>query len=309
MSEPRKRTPAEILAAAKARLLASRSATPSRATRKNNNNGSARAASPARSTSSRASSAPRGRSLSAMRERLHEQAALLRQTEAALASSKSNLSLLPKAAARSIQNNVESLQRKVVELERSHKEKLNALEAYKEKRAPSRERRARLAESISGNARWARPGYRTSTAKRANNNVEQINKEIKRMEREAAHEAIVLRNTRLKLEKTDKKIVASMAKPAASAASAASSRKKKTANELEAELANLNRRLSVKANRNRAAAARREEAEDRKIVAAYQKLREFDADILEEFCRDLIAGKRSPSRSMAAARAARDNNA
>lgn len=303
MSAPPKKTAAELLAAAKAKLAAAK-------TRKNNN-GASRAASPARSVSVRSSSAARSRSLAAQIAHSEALAKKLREQENSKGlSSMSNLeTLAAKPAKRAVSNEVASLERKVESLERSHAAKLKAAENYKERRADSRGRYAEQSLSV---PQWARPGVRTSEKKAANNKVEAINKDYKRMLREASVVETALRKAQETLEKKRGKmsVMASAASSRAASptgsvrsTSSASSRRL-TANQHNARLANLRKRHTAKLARNEAAAAKKTETATKRLADAYKKLKDFDEDILEAFCEDLKSGKRNPSSSIAVSRAA-----
>ena len=314
MDPPRKKTAAELLAAAKAKLAATR-----RNRNRNENNGSARAssraASPARSTS-----ASRGRTIANQLAQAEARARLLREKEAsAAASSMSNLEgLAAKASKRGIHNEVSSLERKVASLERAHAAKLQAAENYKERRSNSRGRY--VSESLAA-PQWARPGVRTSQRKAANNKVEAINKEYKKMIREAGVTETALRHAREALVKKTGKM-SLLASSAASSRSGSptgsvrstSTARRLTANELETKAANLRRRLTAKQNRNRAAAQKKNNAATRKLADAYKKLEGFDDDVLDAFCEELrqrrrgAAGAAAAARSVVAATAASNSN-
>jgi len=306
MDPPRKKTAAELLAAAKAKLAA---------TRKNRNDGSARAnsrpTSPARSESSRSSSVSRGRTIANQLAQAETRARLLRKKEAnAIASSMSNLEgLAAKVPKRGIHNEVSSLDRKIASLERSHAAKLQAAENYKERRSSSRGRYEQ--ESLAA-PQWARPGVRTSQRKAANNKVEAINKDYKRMLREASVVETALRHAKeARMKKTGK--MESMASSAATSRSTSptgsvrststTQSRRLTANELETKAANLRRRLTAKQNRNRAAAKKKENSATRKLADAYKKLEGFDDDVLDAFCEELRQRRRGAAGAAAAARA------
>uniref|UniRef100_A0A6C0KTW6 Uncharacterized protein n=1 Tax=viral metagenome TaxID=1070528 RepID=A0A6C0KTW6_9ZZZZ len=301
MSEqPRKKTAAEMVIAARAKLMATRK-----------NNGS-RAASPVHSVSSRSTSASRGRTLANQLAHAETRAKLLREKEArASASSMSNQgALASKASKRSIHNEINSLERKVASLERSYAAKMQAAENYKDRRSNSRGRYEQ--ESLAA-PQWARPGVRTSQRKAANNKVEAINKEYKKMLRDAGVVETALRHARETLKKKSGKaevLVASAASsrgaspPTGSVRSTSSIQSKRlTANEHEARAANLRRRLTLKQNRNRAAAKKKENANTKKLAEAYKKLEGFDDDVLDVFCEELRQRRRGAAGATAAARA------
>lgn len=306
MDPPQKKTAAELLAAAKAKLAA---------TRKNRNNGSARAASPARSESARSSSASRSRTIANQLAHAEMRARLLREKEASAAlSSMSNLErLVSKVPKRGIHNEVSSLDRKIASLERSHAAKLQAAENYKQRRSSSRGRYEQ--ESLAA-PQWARPGVRTSQRKAANNKVEAINKDYKRMLREASVVETALRHAKeARMKKTGKmeSMASSMASSAATSratsptgsvrSTSTSQSRRLTANEQNARAAKLRIQLTAKLNRNRAAAKKKENSATRKLADAYKKLEGFDDDVLDAFCEELRQRRRGAAGAAAAARA------
>jgi hypothetical protein len=228
--------------------------------------------------------------------------------------------LAAKASKRGIHNEVSSLERKVASLERAHVAKLQAAENYMERRSNSRGRY--VSESLAA-PQWARPGVRTSQRKAANNKVEAINKEYKKMIREAGVTETALRHAREALAKKSGKM-SLLASSAASSRSGSptgsvrststSSSRRLTASELNAKAANLRRRLTAKQNRNRAAAQKKNNAATRRLADAYKKLEGFDDDVLDAFCEELrqrrrgAAGAAAAARSVVAAAAASNSN-
>ena len=293
---------ANKLAAAKAKLAAIKAAKPaSRAA-------SPRAASPARSVST-----TRKRNMASMLANLERRRNTIRAKESnAVASSMSTLeALAAKPAKRGISNEINSLERKVVTLEKNLNAKLQAAENYKERRANSRGRYEQ--ESLAA-PQWMRPGVRTSQRKAANNKVEAINKEYKRMIREAGVAETALRHAREDLAKKTvrmKSIAASAAtsrtvSPTGSVRSVSSTRstRRLTANNMNAKAKNLRERLRAQQTRKLEAAKKKENADAKKIADAYKKMEGFDEDVLDAFCEDLKAKKRQPMASLAASRAA-----
>jgi hypothetical protein len=240
----------------------------------------------------------RSRTLANQIAQAEARAKLLRAKDAnASASSMSNLeALVSKPVPRAISSEVQSLERKVAELERSYAAKLHAAKNFEERRAPSREKRKVYAESLTGSKRIAKIRkddviVRTNNAIKANNAVLEINNMVKKLMKEAKHEEILLRDTKKMLEAARKKLVSRASSratsPTNSVRSTSSARsgtaKRLTANELNAKAANLRRRWTEKQARNKIIAEKKSKIESKKLIDAYKKLREFDEEVLRAF--------------------------
>ena len=239
---------------------------------------------------SRAPSATRSRSTASRLESLMKQRNRAAEVEASPAASALK-------AARPLNEEVESLEHKVAALNQSYREKMAAAENFQSKRATSRNRRAQLSASLTGNSRFARPGVRTSTAKKANNAVEEINKEYAKLLREASKEQTALRDARLALEK---KKLRMQSMPAAPARATSTTRKAVSASNINAQIAAAQQKLANIQSKKQAAVEKKTSQLSKRMDAAFKKLEVFNDDVLDAFCAELKERKRGAPASRAA---------
>jgi len=200
-------------------------------------------------------------------------------------------------AARPLNEEVESLERKVAALNQSYHEKKAAANNQQQRRATSRRRRAHLSASLTGNSRFSRPGVRTSTAKKANNAVEEINQEYKRLLREASKEETALRHAR---EDLAKKRVRLESMGAAPARATSTTRKAVSASNINAQIAAAQQKLANIQSKKQAAVEKKTSQLSKRMDAAFKKLEGFNDDVLDAFCAELKGRKRGATASRAA---------
>jgi hypothetical protein len=285
MSEAPKKTVAELVAAVRAKAAA-------KAVEKGNN--ASRAASPARSTSTRSTSVSRRRTIENQIAHAEARAKLLREKEASM----SNLS--SKVSKPSFHNEVAELEKKLEEAEAAHNTKVRAKRNFNERRAASRNRSARFANSAEATQYTRKNGVRvrTSNGSMAKQKVEEINRESKRLEREAKvaetavrHASDALKAKQQKMERLSLAASAASSRsgsPTGSVRSTSTARARRlTANEQNARAANLRIKAAAQQTRKLVAAQKKAIAINKKLANVYKKLEGVNDNMLDAFCEEL----------------------
>ena len=255
-----------------------------------------------RATSPRVSNAPRAASVTRSRSTASRLETLQRQRErAAEMEASPALAASAAKASRPLGDEVASLERRVAALNQNHRDKLAAAENYRRRRAESRNGHVRHSESLTGNSRFSRPGVRTSTAKKANNAVEEINREYKKLEREASKVETALRHAREDLARKQVRLQSMASMPPRAVST--SSRKAASTSNINAQIVAAREKLATIEAKKRAAVEKKTDKLSKRMDAAFKKLEVFEDDELEAFCEELKDRKRRGASSRASSRA------
>lgn len=255
-----------------------------------------------RATSPRVGNAPRAASVTRSRSTASRLETLQRQRErAAEMEASPALAASAAKASRPLGDEVASLEHRVDALNQTYRDKMAAAENHKSRRAESRNRRVRLSESLTGNARFSRPGVRTSTAKKANNAVEEINKEYKKLLREASTAETALRHAREDLARKQVRLQSMASMPPRAVST--SSRKAASTSNINAQIVAAREKLATIEAKKHAAVEKKTEKLGKRMDAAFKKLEAFEDDELDAFCEELKDRKRRGTASRASSRA------